>query len=115
MKIAFYDTKPYEKIWFDIVAREEGFEVLYFDESLNHNTLLLASGCEVISVFGNSEIDEETLRKIRDLGIRIVLVRSDCPEKKGLIKYEKEGIIFINIFSSMSQNLIKSKWVSYLP
>ena len=115
MKIAFYDTKPYDKIWFDIVAREEGFEVFYFEDKLNSDTITYASGCDVISYYGIIEISAAVLKKIKDSGIRVVLVRSAFDTSRELVKYEKEGIVFIKICSSMSQNLIKSKWVSYLP
>ena len=33
MKIAFYGTKPYDKIWFEPMAKDYGFETALRDES----------------------------------------------------------------------------------
>ena len=30
MKIAFYDTKPYDKIWFKPLAKEHNFDITFF-------------------------------------------------------------------------------------
>ena len=35
MKIAFFDTKPYDKIAFDAVSKEMGYEITYFEEKIN--------------------------------------------------------------------------------
>ena len=36
IKIAFFDTKPYDKIWFD--KYNDKFEITYFEEKLNRHT-----------------------------------------------------------------------------
>ncbi len=38
MKIAFFDTKPYDKIAFDAVSKEMGYEITYFEERLTPAT-----------------------------------------------------------------------------
>ena len=35
-KIAFFDTKPYDRTWFDILAKH--YEIAYFEEKLNRHT-----------------------------------------------------------------------------
>ena len=38
-KIAFFDTKPYDRTWFDILAKH--YEIAYFEEKLNRHTATL--------------------------------------------------------------------------
>ena len=42
MKIAFYDTKPYDKIWFEPMAKEKNIEILFLEEKLNKHTAAFA-------------------------------------------------------------------------
>ena len=53
MKIAFYDTKPYDKIWFEPVAKEKGFEINFFEEKLNEKTASWAKECDAVCIFVN--------------------------------------------------------------
>ena len=115
MKIAFYDTKPYDKIWFDIVAREERIKVIYIKESMNNNSVAFAIGCNAVSIHESSEIDDEVIKTIKNYGINAVLIRSDNSDNDRLIKEKRQGIDFIIIPSASLQSLFKSKWVSYLP
>ena len=41
-KIAFFDTKPYDRTWFDILAKH--YEIAYFEEKLNRHTATLTDG-----------------------------------------------------------------------
>jgi D-lactate dehydrogenase len=43
-EIAFFDTKPYDKIWFDRYKDEYGFGIKYYENRLNADTAPLASG-----------------------------------------------------------------------
>ena len=42
MKIAFYDTKPYDKIWFAPLAKEMGIEIQFLETKLNKDTVRLS-------------------------------------------------------------------------
>lgn len=41
MKIAMYDTKPYDKEWFE-KKKPEGYEIIYFETKLRYETAALA-------------------------------------------------------------------------
>ena len=53
MKIAFYDTKPYDKIWFEKMIDEYGFPVKFFEHKLNEDTAILSRGFDVVCIFVN--------------------------------------------------------------
>ena len=59
INIAFYDTKPYDKIWFDRLKGDYNVEFKYFENKLNSDTAVMAKGAE------NAErIAYKTLRKV---------------------------------------------------
>ena len=40
----FFDTKPYDKIWFEKLKEKYGFEFKYFESKLNSDTAMMCSG-----------------------------------------------------------------------
>ena len=75
MKIAFYDTKPYDKIWFEPIAKEKGFEILFLEEKLNKHTASFAKGCEAVCIFVNDSADEATINELKKHGVKGILLR----------------------------------------
>ncbi len=75
MKIAFYDTKPYDKIWFEPLARERGIYVTFFETRLNKDMAILASGNDAVCIFVNDEADEDVLWILNKIGIKTILLR----------------------------------------
>lgn len=74
-KIAFYDTKPYDRIWFDRLGHE-GLKFKYFENKLNEDTAKLAAGSEGIVAFVNDVIDEQTISDLARAGVKIIAMRS---------------------------------------
>lgn len=75
MKIAFYDTKPYDKIWFEPLAEEYGYEIKYFDYKLSADTAILAKGFEAVCIFVNDIADSEVIDSLYRLGVKVILLR----------------------------------------
>lgn len=75
MKIAFYDTKPYDKIWFEPIAKEKGFDILFLEEKLNNKTAVFAKDCDAVCIFVNDNADADTLKTLKEAGVRAVLLR----------------------------------------
>ena len=48
MKIAFYSTKPYDKIWFDSLNKEKyGFTIDFLESPCKEASISLARGYEI--------------------------------------------------------------------
>lgn len=75
MKIAFYDTKPYDKIWFEPLSEQYGYEIKYFEYRLSADTAILAKGFDAVCVFVNDTVNKEVIDILYGLGIRAVLLR----------------------------------------
>lgn len=75
-KIAFYDTKPYDKIWFDKLKGEYDFETKYFENKLNNDTAFMANECDGVIAFVNDIIDKAVIEQLSQHHIGIIAMRS---------------------------------------
>ncbi|MBM6828651.1 2-hydroxyacid dehydrogenase [Anaerotignum lactatifermentans] len=75
MKIAFFDTKSYWKDSFGPLAKEFGYEITFFDERLTPATAHLAAGHDATCSFVNDEVPAEVVHQLKDLGIKVLLLR----------------------------------------
>ena len=75
MKIAFYDTKDYDKIWFEKYLPEFGYEVSFFESRLNEKTAVLAAGYDAVCLFVNDDLNKEAVEVLYKNGVRVVLMR----------------------------------------
>lgn len=75
MKIAFFDTKPYDKPSFDKYGKEYGVEFKYFETKLNEDTVDLAHGFDGVCAFVNDTVNAKVIDKLCDMGIKAVALR----------------------------------------
>jgi len=73
--IAFFDTKPYDKIWFDKYKEDFGIDIKYFDVKLSSDTAVIARNFDGVCAFVNDRIDKLTVDILSALGINIVAMR----------------------------------------
>lgn len=76
MKIAFFDTKPYDKNTFNRYAQDRGVEIKYFETKLNEDTVELASGYDAVCVFVNDTVNATVIDRLEDMGVGVVALRS---------------------------------------
>ena len=74
MKIAFFDTKPYDKQSFEKYERDD-LKFKFFETKLNIDTADLARGCDVVCIFVNDTASAEVIDKLYDLGVRVLALR----------------------------------------
>ena len=75
MKIAFFDTKPYDKIWFEPMMNEYGYEVKFFEHKLNPDTAALTKGFDAVCIFVNDIADSKVLEILNGNGIKLIALR----------------------------------------
>ncbi len=89
-KIAFFDTKPYDKIWFD--EYNEQFELDYFEGKLNRKTCRLLRGYDGVIAFVNDDIDENVIDTMYEEKVPVLAMRCsgynnvDIKAAKGKVK-----------------------------
>lgn len=75
MKIAFFDTKPYDKPSFDKYGQEYGVTFKYFETKLNEDTVELAHGFDGVCVFVNDTVNAAVIDKLCELGVKLIALR----------------------------------------
>ena len=71
MKLAFFDTKPYDKPGFDEHSAGTDIEIKYFETRLGEDTVQLAKGFDGVCVFVNDTVNEKVVNELYDLGVRV--------------------------------------------
>ena len=75
MKLAFFDTKPYDIPGFDRYGIPAGIEIKYFEPNLNEDTASLAAGFDAVCVFVNDIVNARVVNKLWELGVKAIVLR----------------------------------------
>ncbi len=92
MKIAFYDTRPYDMLWFDPLLKEADIEPQYIQNRLDKNTVGYAHEADAICIFVNDHCDKEVIERLDEMNIKLVLLRCAGYNNVDLKCCEKHGI-----------------------
>lgn len=74
-KVAFFDTKPYDKLYFDELKAEYGIEIEYFESKLSPRTAVMARGAKAVVAFVNDNLGKETISVLKEIGVEIIALR----------------------------------------
>lgn len=76
-KVALFDTKPYDKEYFDAVNAKQTapYEMVYFENKLTAQTAQLAKGCEAVCAFVNDDIRKEAIETLYGAGVKVLAMR----------------------------------------
>ncbi len=76
MKVAFFDTKPYDTPAFIKYGDLNGVSFKFFETKLNEDTAELAKGCDAVCVFVNDTVNAAVIDKLYGYGIGLIALRS---------------------------------------
>ena len=76
MKIAFFSTKPYDKIWFEPMGKEYGFEIRFYEVPFHEETVSLAKGFDAVCIFVNDYVNADMIGQLYDMKVKAILLRS---------------------------------------
>ena len=75
IRIAFFDTKEYDKESFEKVAATRDVEVKYLETKLSEHTAELARGCDAVCVFVNDTVNAAVIDKLYECGVKMIALR----------------------------------------
>ncbi len=75
MKIVFYGTKPYDKLYFEPMAKDYGCKIRFVETPCNEYTVSLAKGADAICIFVNDYITAPMIDELHDMGVKAILLR----------------------------------------
>ncbi len=76
MKIAFFSTKPYDKIWFEPMGKEYGFEIHFYEMPFQEETITLAKGYDAVCIFVNDYVNARMIQQLYEMQVKAILLRS---------------------------------------
>ena len=96
MKVAFFDTKPYDTPSFEKYGKENKITFKFYETKLNEDTAALAKGCEAVCVFVNDTVNAAVIDKLSELGVKILALR--CAGYNNVdIKYAKDKLRVVSV------------------
>lgn len=75
MKIAFFDTKPYDREFFEESSKKHGIKYKFFETKLCEDTVELANGYDGVCVFVNDDIDAKVIEQLYVYGVKVIALR----------------------------------------
>lgn len=75
MRIAFFDTKNYDKPAFQNFGDENGIKFKFFEAKLNEDTVELAHGFDGVCVFVNDTVNKYVIDKLSEFGVKVIALR----------------------------------------
>ena len=76
IKVAFYDTKAYDRPSFERYGETRGIQFKYLETKLCEDTAELARGCDAVCVFVNDTVNAAVIDRLYALGIKLIALRS---------------------------------------
>jgi len=76
MRVAFFDTRPFERAIFEASNPAFGHTITYFEANLTASTASLARGHDAACIFVNDHADLPALQELHAVGIRLLALRS---------------------------------------
>lgn len=76
MNIAFYSTKPYDRIWFEPLSHQYNININFLESPLKESSIPLAAGCEAICIFVNDFVTAAIVDELCNLDVKVILLRS---------------------------------------
>lgn len=75
MKIIFFSSQPYDKLFFNRFNESLGFELSFLETQLNEQTAALAAGADAVCVFVNDLVNASVCRQLAAGNTKIIALR----------------------------------------
>lgn len=97
MKITMFDTKPYDKKYFEEVNPNYGFDIKYLESTLGENSAIMAKGSDAVCPFVNCNVDKKVIDILADEGIRLIAMRSAGFNNVDLKRAAERGLKVVRV------------------
>ncbi len=75
IKVAFYDTKEYDRPSFELYGKLHNVEYKFLETKLTEDTVELAKGCDAVCVFVNDTVNAAVIDRLYELGVKMIALR----------------------------------------
>lgn len=75
MKIVFFSAKPYDKLFFDRINSQYGFELEYYETHLGPHIVNVVEDATAVCVFVNDKLNAAVLEVLAAKGVKMIALR----------------------------------------
>lgn len=97
MRIAFYDTRTYDKVAFCMQNKNFRYTIDFFDFRLNEKTALASKDYDAVCVFVNDNLDSKVINVLMSNGVKLILLRSAGFNNVDLTAAKEAGIAVLRV------------------
>ncbi len=102
LKIAFFGTKDYDRMYFSELAKDKGegtynCEIKYYSSRLTNESAQLAKGFDAVCIFVNDEGGRDVIEILHDCGVRLILLRCAGFNNVDLTAAKEYGITVLRV------------------
>lgn len=113
LKIAFYDTRIYDRDAFVSANKAYSYTIDFFEFHLNEQTALTAKGYDVVCAFVNDTINSKVMAVLKECGVKLIAMRCAGYNNVDLKAAAKNGIKVVRV-PSYSPNAVAEHAVALL-
>lgn len=102
LKIAFFGTKDYDRIFFSELIKDKGegtynSSIKYFSSNLGPETAGMANGYDAVCVFVNDNVSRPVVEQLHEGGVRLILLRCAGFNNVDLAAAKEYGITVLRV------------------
>ncbi len=97
MDVTIFSTKPYDRRFLDAANGAGLHRLSYIEARLSPETSPLVNGAEAVCAFVNDDVSAAVLSRFREMGIRLVALRSTGFNNVDLEAAQREGITIARV------------------
>ncbi len=97
MKIAFFDTKSYDKTYFEKYTEKYDQTIKFLEPKLTPETAELARGYEAVCAFVNANVTGDVLSALKNCGVKLLLMRCAGYNNVDLKAAKENGITVLRV------------------
>ena len=75
MKVIFFNTKSYDRLYFDKYLAKNKYSVTYIEERLSEETVRLCEGYDAVCIFVNDKAGAGIIDTLAKFGVKMILLR----------------------------------------
>ncbi len=96
MKIAFFNTKPYDREFFS-TSPSDAYSITFLEEPLNEKTAHLAKGFDGVCFFVNDSANANVIKQFSEMGVKLIALRSAGFNHVDLEAAKQAGIMVVRV------------------
>lgn len=97
MKIAFFDAKTYDQIFFDIANSKYKHTIKYFEQTLQRKNVELADGFDGVCCFIRDNLSASVLEALAKRGIKLIALRCAGFDHVDVTKAKEFGLTVVHV------------------